>query len=86
MEISEILDKLFGVIQPVADHSIDSKRYENLDNYETAFLFLAEELLSASEWKDDNRASAQKIGKRTYQILRDFQETMQEKFGVVEED
>ena len=78
MSLDEILYKLLGPIQPMADTTLDGERLCNIENYNDALYFLIKELLEASKWKDDNRKSAKDIGKECNQILLDLKETLKE--------
>lgn len=76
MSFDEILYRLLGDIQPLADERIDGERLCNIENYNDVLYFIVKELQEASEWKDDKRSSAQKIGKECYKILLDFKESL----------
>lgn len=76
MSFDEILYRLLGSIQPLADATIDEERLCNIENYNDVLYFIVKELQEASEWKDDKRSSAQKIGKECYKILLDFKESL----------
>ena len=78
MSFDEILYRLLGSIQPLADSTIDGERLCNIENYNDVLYFVVKELKEAAEWKDDNRDSAQKIGKECYKILLDFKESLDE--------
>lgn len=69
MEIEEILERLFGEIQPLCDSQYDDERYENLDNYEKVFNYLVNEITECAKWKNDNHYSAKKLGERAFSIL-----------------
>ena len=81
MEIEEILNRLLGNIAPLADQSIDTERFENIEIYENALLFIIQNLYDCYEWKDDYRYSAQKIGKEAYRILKELQEDLDNVLG-----
>ena len=76
MRIDEILNKLLGDIQPLADTTIDGERICNIENYNDALYYLINELKEASKWKDDSRESAKRIGKECNKILLDLKETL----------
>lgn len=78
MSFDEILYRLLGSIQPLADESIDGERLCNIENYNDVLYFIVKELQEAAKWKDDKRSSAQKIGKECNQILLDLKETLEE--------
>lgn len=78
MNIDEILNKLLGDIQPLADSSIDGERICNIENYNDAIYFLVKELLEASKWKNDYRQSAREIGKQCNNILLQLKETLED--------
>ncbi len=78
MSFDEILYRLLGDIQPLADTGIDEERLCNVENYNDVLYFVVKELQEAAEWKDDKRDSAQKIGKECYKILLDLKETLEE--------
>lgn len=80
MSLDEILYRLLGSIQPLADETIDGERLCNIENYNDVLYFIVKELQEASEWKDDKRSSAQKIGKECNQILLDLKESLEEMF------
>lgn len=72
MEIEEILEKLFGKIQPVGETREDEKRFENIENYEKALTFIVKELQEASLSKDRVEGSMKEIGKKCFDILYDY--------------
>ena len=80
MSLDEILYRLLGSIQPLADETIDGERLCNIENYNDVLYFIVKELQEASIWKDDKRSSAQKIGKECNQILLDLKESLEEMF------
>lgn len=81
MEIEEILNKLLGDIVPLADQTIDTERFENIENYENVLQFIMQSLYDCYNWKDDNRYSAQRIGKEVYRILKELQEDLDNILG-----
>lgn len=70
MEIEEIIDKLFGEIQPLCETNEDNERFENLYTYQRIYDYLTNELIECAKWKNDYRYSAKKIGKKAYEILK----------------
>lgn len=78
MKLDEILYKLLGPIQPMADTTLDEERLCNIENYNDVLFFLIKELLEASKWKDDYRQSAKDIGVECNRILLDLKETLEE--------
>lgn len=72
MSITEIFDKLCGKIMPVGETNEDNKRYENIQNYYEALSFIISALRNASEYKDRQEYSMQKIGKECYDILKEY--------------
>lgn len=85
MEVEEILERLFGNIQPVCDQTIDDQRYENLDVYSKIFDYIIEELIGSAKYKNDNRYSANKIGEKAYEILKIQNEYIQNELRIIEE-
>lgn len=72
MSISDILGKLFGKIVPVGETNQDNIRYENIQNYYEALCYIVSTLRIASQYKDRQEYSMQKIGKECFDILREF--------------
>lgn len=85
MDIPEILNRLLGDIMPVADQTIDDKRYENIINYEQALESIVYDLIESAKWKNDNRYSANRIGERAYCILETFVENVQDELRIIDE-
>ena len=85
MEIDEILNKLLGDIMPVASQSIDNERYENIINWEQAFETIICELIECAKWKDDYRYSANRIGKRTYNLLKRTIDDLEDELRIIDE-
>lgn len=77
MDIQEILEKLFGNLAPVCETKEDDRRYENLEIYKEATKFFIDELIESAKWKNDNRYSAKRIGKETYDFLESILEDLQ---------
>lgn len=86
MEIEEILEKLFGKIQPLCDQHYDDERYENLNNYERIFDYLVNELIECAKWKNDNRYSANRIGERAFNILERNYEQIEDELRIIKEN
>jgi hypothetical protein len=62
-KIIEVIEKLIGNIEPVADSSIDSKRYDNMETYIKVFNHMHIEIdRIAYEYSDSRYASAKRIG------------------------
>jgi hypothetical protein len=72
MEIEEIFERLFGNIAPVGSTHIDDERVKNIPNYHKALNFIINELREASKYKDEPMWSMQEIGKKCYDILKEF--------------
>lgn len=72
MSISDILGKLLGEIQPIGETNEDNKRYENIQNYYEALSYIISCLSIASQNKDRQEYSMQKIGKECYDILKEY--------------
>lgn len=85
MELEEILEKLFGEIQPLCDQHYDDERYENLNNYERIFDYLVNELIECARWKNDNRYSANRIGDKAYTILTRKLEEIEDELRIIDE-
>ena len=86
MDIDDILNRLFGDIMPVADQTIDDKRYENIVNYEQALESVIWELIECAKWKNDNRYSANRIGERAYNILKTTVDTIKDELRIIDEE
>lgn len=86
MELEEIIEKLFGEIQPLADEHYDNERYENLGNYERIFGYLVNELIECAKWKNDNRYSANRLGERAFNILKGNYEQIEDELRIIEEN
>ncbi len=85
MEIEEILERLFGNIQPLCDQTQDDIRYENLDIYSKVFDFIIEELIESAKWKNDNRYSANRIGEKAFEILKIQNDYITDELRIIEE-
>ena len=80
MSFDEILYRLLGSIQPLADESIDGERLCNIEKYNDVLFFVVKELQEAAKWKDDKRSSAQRIGKECDEILLDLYEYLESRW------
>lgn len=76
MRIDDVLNKLLGDIQPLADTTIDGERICNIENYNDAIFYLINELIEASKCKEDDRKSAKDIGQKCNKVLLDLKETL----------
>ena len=85
MEMDEILEKLLGDIMPVASTHIDNERYENIFNWENALAIITTELIESAKWKNDNRYSANRIGERTYNILKRTIDVIEDELRIIDE-
>lgn len=84
MEIDDILNRLLGDVMPVADQTIDDERYDNIVNYEIALESIIWDLIKCAKWKNDNRYSANRIGERTYNILKNTIDTIQDELRIID--
>ena len=82
MEIADILEKLFGKIYPYGSTEIDDERAENIVNYEIALEFMTQRLIECAKFKDDNRYSVKDIGERTYNILYENKELIEDELDL----
>jgi hypothetical protein len=71
MEVN--LYNVLGRIEPLGETTEDDKRYDNIENYDKLLSWLLSELEQAATYKNSKRYSEQRIGKRTYDLLRGFQ-------------
>lgn len=85
MELEVILNRLLGDIMPVADQTIDDKRYENIIWYEQALEFIVIDLIECAKWKKDNRYSANRIGEKVYNILKNKVDYIQDELRIIDE-
>ena len=85
MRIEEIIERLFGEIQPLCDQHYDDERYENLENYEKIFDYIVNELIECAKWKNDNRYSANRIGESAYKILKVNYEQIEDELRIIDE-
>lgn len=69
MSIEEIMEKLFGTIEPVGETYEDQKRLENIDRLETALNYIIQELINAYEYIESNKYSELKIAEASKEIL-----------------
>lgn len=64
--VIEVIEKLIGSIEPIADTTIDDKRYENLMTYQyVADYMINQIILIASKYYKDIYGSREKAGKRS---------------------
>jgi len=80
MEIEEIINKLFGYINPVGETNEDNKRYKNLDNYRRVVDYVIEELVECARYKNSNQYSVQRSGEEAFNILNTQLEYLQDVF------
>lgn len=72
MSITDIFNKLCGKIIPIGETNEDNIRYENIENYYELLCHIISLLKIASEYKDRQEYSMQKIGKECYEILKEL--------------
>lgn len=72
MSITEIINKLCGKIIPVGETNEDDVRFENIQNYYEILSHTISILRIASQYKDRQEYSMQKIGKECYDILKEY--------------
>lgn len=74
MEIIDVVRKLVGPIEPVADSAIDDSRMRNLQQY----CLLAEKMLfdiwQVSKTKDSHFYSMKEIGEHAYKFLHQLKD------------
>lgn len=85
-DISMLLNKLFGDIQPLCDQHFDDERYENIIYYEETLEYVVNELIECAKWKKDNRYSANRIGAKTYNILKIIIEKIEDELRIIDEE
>lgn len=65
--IIEVLEKLIGPIEPIADTTIDDERYENLMAYQYVADYMINQIIFiASKYYKDIYGSREKAGKRSF--------------------
>lgn len=78
MSISEILYKLLGEIEPYGDTRIDEERYNNLQNYYEALMYIVSRIKTSANLKDRKEFSINKIAKESNEILEELKELLEE--------
>ena len=78
VKIDEILNKLLGKIQPTGSHDIDMERLGNIENYNDALFYIIKELVKASKYIGDYRASMCQLGESANNILLELKETLED--------
>lgn len=73
MNISEILKRLLGEIEPYGDTRIDEERYKNIPNYEEALDFIISKLKTSAKLKDRAEYSIQKIATECDDVLNEYE-------------
>jgi hypothetical protein len=74
MEVIDVVNKLIGPIEPVADSSIDYKRLENLRAYCSVVDKMLFEIQMVANRRDSKFASVMTAGHFAHKFLNDIKE------------
>lgn len=85
MSEEEIINRLFGDIQPLYETYEDDKRFDNLNNYGKILDFIIDELVECAKYKNDNSYSANRIGEKAFNLLKIQVEYLQDILDELEE-
>ena len=79
MEISEVVRKIVGSIEPYGDTNIDNERFENLVTHASLVTELIADMIETAKYRNRPEYSMSNLGEHAYEELQELVAWINEK-------